>query len=196
MTYEELAALAQTGDEDAGECLIRQFRDIVRGKARKYFIAGADSEDVVQEAMIGLFKAIQSYDPARGAGFKTYAEICINRQIISAIKAAGRKKHGPLNSSLSLSRPADEDPTRTLEESIAAKGESDPEKLMIMKEIVDCIMKNSTETFSPFETKIMTEYMLGSTYGEIADKLGKTPKAVYNAMGRVKKKIGIFLDGK
>ncbi|MCI2062833.1 MAG: sigma-70 family RNA polymerase sigma factor [Eubacteriaceae bacterium] len=193
-TYEELAALAQKGDEEAAEFLIHSFRDVVRNKAHSYFIVGADSDDVMQEAMIGLFKAVRSYDISRGAGFRTYAEVCMNRQIISAVKAASRKKNSPLNSSVSLSKPAEDDPENTLEEMIASKSEQDPELLFIMKEIENYILKSGGEIFSDLEKKVWKEYIDGKTCGEIAEMLGKDPKAIYNAIGRAKKKIAAYIE--
>ena len=121
MEHEKLVMLAQNGDNNAEEFLIRKYKNVVRSKAHLYFMVGADSEDIVQEGMIGIFKAIRSYDRTKQASFHTFAEICINRQIITAIKRATRLKHSPLNTSVSLSKPlSDTEPDTTLEEVLSS----------------------------------------------------------------------------
>ncbi|MGI6722288.1 MAG: sigma-70 family RNA polymerase sigma factor [Anaerovoracaceae bacterium] len=193
VSHEELALMAQLGDQEAEEYLIRQYRDVVRGKAHTYFIMGADSEDVIQEAMIGLFKAIKSYEPGKDASFHTYAELCINRQIYDAIKAANRKKHSPLNTSVSLSRPVEESSEQTLEETIPAMEGGDPEMSLVLQDVMKFIEDNESGTFSDMEKEVWSGYMNGESYPEIAEKLHKNQKAVYNAMERTKKKILAFL---
>jgi len=134
-TEEALVKLAQEGDAEAEEYLIRKYKDVVRGKAHLYFMVGADSEDIMQEGMIGIFKAIKGYNESKQASFRTFAEICINRQIITAIKRATRLKHSPLNTSVSLSRPiSDKEPATTLEETLSSNSNTDPEAIFLLKE--------------------------------------------------------------
>ncbi|MEA4922992.1 MAG: RNA polymerase sporulation sigma factor SigH [Eubacteriaceae bacterium] len=193
VSHEELALMAQLGNQDAEEYLIRQYRDMIRGKTHRFFIMGADAEDVTQEAMIGLFKAIKSYAPGNDASFRTYAELCINRQIMDAIKAASRKKHSPLNTSVSLNKPMEEESNQTLEEIIPARAAEDPETMMVLHDIMKFISDNEEGLFSDLEISVWNEYMDGKSYGEIAEKLEKNNKAVYNAMERTKKKILAYM---
>ena len=186
-TDEILVKQAQGGNVDAEEYLIRKYKDVVRGKAHIYFIVGADNEDIVQEGMIGVFKAIRGYDERKHASFRTFAEICINRQILSAIKAAQRQKHAPLNNSLSLNGPIADEGDMTLEDTLTSDGYADPEALYILKEDINSIEAGSA--FSDMELRVWNEYMKGHTYNEIARITGKTPKAVDNAIQRTKKKI-------
>ena len=192
--HEELALMAQMGNQEAEEFLIREYKDVVRGKAHSYFIMGGDREDVVQEAMIGLFKAIKSYAPGNDATFKTYADVCINRQILDAIKAANRKKHSPLNTSVSLNKPVKVESDHTLEETIPGKSDNDPETLMVVQDIINYISQNESNKFSEMEIQVWNLYMEGKSHREIALCLDKNPKAVYNAMERTKKKIMAFLN--
>lgn len=194
ISHEELALMAQLGNQEAEEFLIREYKDIVRGKSRTYFIMGADAEDVVQEAMIGLFKAIKSYAPGKDASFKTYAQLCINRQILDAIKAANRKKHSPLNTSVSLSKPTNTLSDQTLEETIPSELTADPEMMLVLKDVMDYISANEKGMFSTMEIEVWNQYMEGKSYKEIAEQIEKNQKAVYNAMERTKKKILDFLE--
>lgn len=194
LPHEELALLAQRGKEDAEEYLIRQYKDVVRSKAHTYFIIGAQVEDVVQEGMIGLFKAIKSFDVDREVAFRTYAERCITRQILDAIKAANRMKHSPLNTSVSLNRPVVKESAKTLEEVIVAREGADPEALVLIKDLIDFVKANEKKKFSSLEVRVWTEYMTGKSYLEIAQVLGKKPKSIYNAMERIKKKISMYFD--
>ena len=191
MTDELLVREAQRGDADAEEYLIRKYKDVVRGKAHIYFIVGADNEDIVQEGMIGVFKAIKCYNDARHASFHTFAELCINRQILSAIKMARRQKHAPLNNSLSLSGPLSAEEDKTIEETLPSDDFTDPEALYILKEDMNYVEDGSV--FSDMELRVWNEYMKGHTYNEIAEMVGKTPKAVDNAIQRAKKKLEGYL---
>lgn len=194
---EELVALAQQGDSDAEEYLIRKYKNTVKTKARLYFMAGADREDVVQEGMIGIFKAIRSYDSEKQASFRTFAELCINRQIITAVKRATRMKHVPLNTSVSLSKPITSnrfsDPDQTLEETLSCDSSSDPEALLLLKEVMDLIQQNGNEIFSELELRVWNEYMQGKTYVQIAEKTHKSSKTVDNAIQRTKRKLEAYL---
>ena len=191
MQDELLVTQAQGGNADAEEYLIRKYKDVVRGKAHIYFIVGADNEDIVQEGMIGVFKAIRGYNERKHASFRTFAEICINRQILSAIKAARRQKHSPLNDSLSLSDPIADTGDKTIEDTLPSDGYSDPEALYILKEDMNCLGDGGV--FSDMELRVWNEYMKGRTYNEIARITGKTPKSVDNAIQRTKRKIEISL---
>lgn len=189
-TDEQLAQLAQDGDVAAEEYLIRKYKDVVSSRSQLYFIIGADSEDVVQEGMIGLFKAIKSYDGGNDATFHTFAEICINRQILTAIKTASRKKHSPLNTSVSLNNPlSEEDPDSTIAEGLSSDSNSDPEATLVLKDIMEQILNDEGRLFSKFEMQVWNEYLQGKSYKKIAADIGKSPKAVDNAMQRTRKKI-------
>ncbi len=193
-TEEELVQLAQDGNADAEEYLIRKYKDVVKTKAHLYFMAGADREDVVQEGMIGIFKAIRSYRADRKASFRTFAELCINRQIITAIKRASRLKHAPLNTSISLSKPlSEENESNTLQETLFSDSNSDPEARLLLKEVVDYIHGNGADIFSELELKVWYEYLQGSTYTQIAQRMGKNPKTIDNAIQRTKRKIAAYL---
>ncbi len=194
LSDEELVQLAESGDEVAEEYIIRKYKDVVRSKAHLYFMVGADSEDIVQEGMIGIFKAIRGFNKDKETSFRTFAEICINRQILTAIKRAGRMKHSPLNTSLSLSNPLWEDELETtLEDTISGDGAADPEKVVIRKEEMDYLDERGAEIFSDLELKVWNEYLYGKTYTEIAQSTGKTPKAIDNAIQRTKRKLEIYL---
>ena len=194
MTDEALAVLAQDGDETAEEFLIRKYKDVVRSKAHLYFMVGADSEDIVQEGMIGIFKAIRGYDQAKQASFHTFAEICINRQIITAVKRATRLKHSPLNTSVSLSRPlSDSEPDTTLEETLSSDSNYDPEALFLLKEDMDYIGGNGADIFSDLELNVWNEYLKGKSYLQIAESTGRSPKAIDNAIQRMKRKLELYL---
>lgn len=193
-TDEQLVTMAQDGDEEAEEYIIRKYKDVVRSKAHLYFMVGADSEDIVQEGMIGIFKAIRSYNETKQASFRTFAEICINRQIITAIKRATRLKHSPLNLSVSLNKPIeDNDNVKTLAETLSSDSDSDPEALYLLKEELDYIEGNGTDIFSDLELRVWNEYLQGKTYTEIAETIGKTPKAIDNAIQRTKRKLEVYL---
>ncbi|MEG0830591.1 MAG: RNA polymerase sporulation sigma factor SigH [Anaerovoracaceae bacterium] len=196
LTDEKLVQIAQVGDLHAEEYLIRKYKDVVRIRAQLYFIMGADGDDVVQEGMIGLFKAIKSYKPERTASFHTFAELCINRQIITAIKTANRKKHSPLNTSISLNNPVGEtigQENATLQETLPAGSEADPEELLVIKDVMNYILSNDGGMFSNLEMKVWNEYLQGKGYLEIAGITEKTPKAIDNAIQRIKKKILAYL---
>jgi RNA polymerase sporulation-specific sigma factor len=191
MTDELLVKQAQGGNADAEEYLIRKYKDVVRGKAHIYFIVGADNEDIVQEGMIGVFKAIRGYEKNRHASFQTFAEICINRQILTAIKAARRHKHAPLNNSLSFNDPLTGDEDKTLEDTLTSDNTANPEALYILKEDMNYLEAGSV--FSDMELRVWNEYLKGRTYNEIARIMGKSPKAIDNAIQRTKRKIEEYL---
>lgn len=196
LAEEEMVRLAQNGDEQAEEELIRKYKEVIRTKARLYFMVGADRDDIVQEGMIGIFKAIKGYDPEKQASFHTFAELCINRQIITAIKQAARMKHSPLNTSVSLSKPVfDESAGVTLAEMLPTNSDSDPESRLLLKEVVDYLEGNGQGSFSNFEYRVWKEHLQGKTYGEIAETLEKSAKSIDNAIQRTKRKIAAHLAG-
>ena len=187
---DKLAALAQSGNLDAEEALLKKYKDAVRIKANMYYMAGADEDDVMQEGMIGLMKAIRQYSPEREASFGTFAGICITRQIISAIRSADRDKHKALNTSVSLSRPLETGNEEvTLADTLSSGTGESPEEMLIFKDIVYYILHNGDNIFSEFEMNVLSEFIKGKDYEKIADKLGKNVKSVDNAMQRTRKKI-------
>ena len=194
MTDEVLAGLAQAGDREAEDILIRRYVEMIRGKAHLYFIVGADSEDVIQEGMIGLFKAIHDYSGNREATFKTFAELCINRQILTAVKTASRRKHQPLNDSVSLSTPVDETGGGTLEESLGGDMASNPEAVFMENTLSLLLTDENSTLFSSMERKVLKEYLAGKKYPEIAQSLGKSYKAVDNTMQRIRRKINEYIS--
>jgi RNA polymerase sporulation-specific sigma factor len=186
-----LVLAARGGCEKASDELLRRYRRLIRCKARSYFLAGADRDDVVQEGMIGLYKAIRDYDPLRQASFHSFAELCVTRQIITAVKAATRQKHSPLNGYISLSRPAsaEDEGERLLSDILAAKEICDPVEIVISAWETDFIRAGMAEALSPFETQVLRLYTNGRSYQQIADALGRHTKAIDNALQRVKRKM-------
>ncbi|MDQ0160422.1 RNA polymerase sporulation sigma factor SigH [Alkalibacillus salilacus] len=180
----------QQGEVQALEHLIQKYRSFVRAKARTYFLIGADREDIVQEGMIGLYKAIRDFQDDKQSSFKVFAELCVTRQIITAIKTATRQKHIPLNSYVSLDKPVyEEDSDRTLIDMIAEDEKADPERLLINRErIVDMEIKMQ-ELLSELEQEVLELYLDGQTYQEISDKLGRHIKSIDNALQRIKRKL-------
>lgn len=194
LSDEEAAALAQGGDSDAMLYLLDKYKRMVRLKARSYFLIGADHEDLVQEGMIGLYKAIRDYRPDRLASFYVFSELCIKRQIISAIKAATRQKHIPLNSYVSLNKPLfDEENDRTLLDMLEGNA-GDPQDLLISREDLTNMELHIIKVLSPFETQVLNLFLDGKSYQEIARLLSKHSKAVDNALQRIKKKMNKYLS--
>ena len=186
---------ARKGDPKAQELLIKKYKNFVRSKARSYFLIGADREDIVQEGMIGLFKAMRDYQPDKVTSFKSFAELCIKRQIITAIKTATRQKHIPLNSYVSLNKPVyDDDSDRTLYDVMSSSSkELNPEHLIIKREELSHIEEKMGEVLSDLEWKVLNAYLEGKSYQEISLEMNKHVKSVDNALQRVKKKLEKFL---
>ncbi len=182
---------AQRGDQSACGELVRKYRGLIRCKARSYYLVGADRDDIIQEGMIGLYKAIRDYDPTRQASFHSFAELCVTRQIITAVKSATRRKHSPLNGYVSLSRSTsmEEDGERLLSDILAAKEVCDPAEIVVSAWETDFIRTGVAEALSPFEAQVLTLYSNGRSYQEIADALDRHTKAVDNALQRVKRKM-------
>ena len=190
MEDEELVFLARDGDEEALEFLINKYKNFVRAKARTYFLVGADREDIIQEGMIGIYKAIRDYRSDRLASFRAFAELCITRQIITAIKTATRQKHIPLNSYVSLNKPVyDDESERTLMDIMVPGVTTDPEELLISQEEVADIEGKMDELLSPLEKEVVDLYLEGKSYIEIAEQLDRHVKSVDNALQRVKRKL-------
>lgn len=187
---EEIVQLGRKGDKDAMDYLIHKYKNLVRSKARAYFLIGADREDVVQEGMIGLYKAIRDYQQDKSMAFKTFAELCVTRQMITAVKNATRQKHIPLNSYISLNRKSfDEDSDKTYIELVSEESSSDPEQLLIKKEEFNGIENKMGEILSTFEGEVLSLYLNGKSYVEIAKQVKKPIKSIDNALQRVKRKV-------
>ncbi|WMM25552.1 RNA polymerase sporulation sigma factor SigH [Tissierella sp. MB52-C2] len=197
MSDEDVVAFAKTDDAVALEYLINKYKNIVKCKARSYYLIGADKEDIVQEGMIGLYKAIRDYDKDKLASFRAFAEICITRQIITAIKTATRQKHIPLNSYVSLNKPIyDEESDRTLLDIVTGINTSDPEELMIGREELDFMEGKIGEILSELEWEVLMSYVDGMSYQEIAENLDRHVKSIDNALQRVKRKLEKILENK
>lgn len=192
---EQIVESARQGDPAALEYLIKKYKNFVRSKARSYFLIGADREDIIQEGMIGLFKAIRDYRSDKISSFRAFAELCITRQIITAIKTATRQKHIPLNSYVSLNKPIyDEESDRTLLDILSGKKILDPEELIISREEVNNIEAKIGEILSDLELKVLMYYLQGKSYQEIAIDLDRHVKSIDNALQRVKRKLERFLE--
>lgn len=192
---EELVESVRVGDSEALEYLINKYRNFVRAKARSYFLIGADREDIVQEGMIGLYKSIRDFRGDKLTSFKAFAELCITRQIITAIKTATRQKHIPLNSYVSLDKPIyDEDSDRTLLDVIGGSRVQDPEELMINKEEFSGLEDKMGEVLSDLERKVLMLYLDGRSYQEISADLDRHVKSIDNALQRVKRKLERYLE--
>ncbi|MEK3888980.1 RNA polymerase sporulation sigma factor SigH [Bacillus sp. FSL K6-3431] len=192
---EKLVELVHEGESDALDYLIKKYRNFVRAKARSYFLIGADREDIVQEGMIGLYKAIRDYKGDKLASFKAFAELCITRQIITAIKTATRQKHIPLNSYVSLDKPIfDEESDRTLMDVISGSKILNPEELLINREKFSSIEGKMVELLSDLEREVLSLYLDGRSYQEISEMLNRHVKSIDNALQRVKRKLERYLE--
>lgn len=195
MTDEEIVELAQQGEQSAVEYLVDKYRNFVRAKARSYFLIGADKEDIIQEGMIGLFKAIRDYRTDKLTSFRAFAELCITRQIITAIKTATRQKHIPLNSYISLNKPIyDEESDRTLMDILSTTKITNPEEIIISREEFIFIERKMGEILSSLEWKVLMAYLEGKSYQEIAVELKRHVKSIDNALQRVKRKLEKYLE--
>lgn len=192
---EDIVEDVRLGDGEALEFLINKYRNFVRAKARSYFLIGAEREDIVQEGMIGLYKAIRDFKGDKLASFKAFAELCITRQIITAIKTATRQKHIPLNSYVSLDKPIyDEDSDRTLLDVICGSRVCDPEEMIINQEEFYGLEDKMSEILSDLERKVLMLYLDGRSYQEIAVDLDRHVKSIDNALQRVKRKLERYLE--
>ncbi len=192
---EDIVSEAKDGNSIALEFLINKYKNFVKAKARSYFLIGADREDIIQEGMIGLYKAIRDFRGDKLSSFRAFAELCITRQIITAIKTATRQKHIPLNSYVSLNKPIyDEDSDRTLLDVLSGTKITDPEELMINREEYNDIEYKMGEILSDLEWKVLTLYLEGKSYQEIAEDLERHVKSIDNALQRVKRKLERYLE--
>lgn len=195
MEDEEIIKDAKDGDPIALEYLIKKYKNFVRAKARSYFLIGADKEDIIQEGMIGLYKAIRDYREDKLSSFRAFAELCITRQIITAIKTATRQKHIPLNSYVSLNKPIyDEESDRTLLDVLSGVKITDPEELIIGREELNHIENKIGEILSDLEWEVLMSYLQGKSYQEIAVDLERHVKSIDNALQRVKRKLERYLE--
>lgn len=191
----EIIAIIHEGNTDALNFLIRKYQSFVRLKARSYFLIGGDREDIIQEGMIGLYKAIRDFKEDRLSSFKAFAELCITRQIITAIKTATRQKHIPLNTSVSLDKPVfDEESDRTLLDVIAGPVLDDPEGLIIHKEDFVQMEDEMNKVLSSLEKQVLALYLDGQSYQEISEELNRQVKSVDNALQRIKRKLERYMQ--
>jgi RNA polymerase sporulation-specific sigma factor len=187
---EEIVIEAQKNNGRAQEYLINKYKNFVKAKAKSYFLIGADKEDIYQEGMIGLYKAIRDFKADRLSSFRAFAEICVTRQIITAIKTATRQKHIPLNTYISLNKPIyDEESDRTLLDVLSGAKITDPEELVISREEVISIQNEIGEVLSELEMEVLMSYLDGKSYQEIACDLDRHAKSIDNALQRVKRKL-------
>ncbi|MEN2769131.1 RNA polymerase sporulation sigma factor SigH [Ornithinibacillus xuwenensis] len=192
---DEILMRIHQGDTQALDYLIHKYKNFVRAKARTYFLIGADKEDIIQEGMIGLYKAIRDYDGEKLTSFKAFAELCITRQIITAIKTATRQKHIPLNSYVSLDKPIyDEESDRTLLDVIAGSKAIDPQELLVNQEKFGDMEVKLSELLSEFEKRVLHLYLEGRSYQEISVDLDRHVKSIDNALQRVKRKLEQLME--
>jgi RNA polymerase sporulation-specific sigma factor len=194
----DLVARTRRGDERALEVLLARYRSFARSKARSYFLAGSEKEDVVQEGMIGLYKAIRDFDLAQETPFRAFAELCVSRQILTAIKTANRHKHQPLNSSVSLDAPVyskgEDASDRSVGEGLIAAEINDPAELVISAQEIEAIRDSMTENLTELEGNVLALYIDGKSYEEIAGALGNHVKSIDNALQRIKRKLQRHLE--
>ncbi|MBS5857824.1 MAG: RNA polymerase sporulation sigma factor SigH [Clostridia bacterium] len=191
MTDEEIIKEIRNGDKQALTYLMNKYKEIVNLKVGKYFMVGAEKEDIIQEGLIGLFKAIKTFNAEKNNTFKTFANMCIERQLITAIKSSNRQKHMPLNSYLSLNMSAydnEEENGAELMDTFDSKTIEDPLETIINKEYYDEIEKSIDKTLSQFEKQVLDRYMKGESYVTIAKRLDSPVKSVDNAIQRIRKK--------
>lgn len=181
---EELISRFKNGESEILDYLMEKYKNMVRKKARTMFLIGGENDDLIQEGMIGLFKAVRDYQPDRDAAFQTFASICVDRQIYNAIQSSNRQKHQPLNSYISLSEQDGEN-----EEHLGDNWGENPESIIIDQENVQDLEQEITATLSPMENQVLEYYLAGNGYGEIAQIMGKTPKSIDNALQRIRIKI-------
>ena len=193
-TDEELIEMLRAGQSEIMDFLLEKYKNLVRKKANAMFLLGGDTDDLIQEGMIGLFKAIRDYDTKKGGNFFGFANLCVNRQIYSAVEAAARKKHGPLNSYVSLSGEDGEDADAVLFGNGLINQNKNPENLLISQEDLDIFWDSLEENLSSMEKKVLDAYLSGMNYRQIAEKLGKTEKSVDNALQRIRNKIHLLME--
>ena len=189
---EKLLRQIQSGNDDAMECLLERYRDMVRKEARSFFLAGGDEEDLIQEGMIGLFKAVQDYDVDQEASFFSFARLCVTRQLYSAIEASNRKKHSPLNSYISLYER--EDGEGSLIDMMESEHETNPEELLVSQEHAKSLEERLEKDLSELERRVLYLHLMGTDYKTIAKLLERSPKTIDNALQRIKGKMQKILE--
>ena len=191
-----LAARFQAGHSDALEVLLDRYRRFARSKSRGYFLVGGDSDDIEQEALIGLYKAVRDFRPGHQASFRAFAELCITRQIITAIKTATRQKHQPLNQYVSISgvRGSDEPGERSVEDLLHSHHGTDPADDVVSSERLSLMRSSMAEMLSGLEVDVLTLYVEGKSYQEIGEQLGRHVKSIDNALQRIKRKLDVHLQ--
>lgn len=195
MSEEEIVRIAQNSDVKAEEYLIKRYKNFVKAKARSYYLIGADKEDIIQEGMIGFYKAIRDYNAGKEVSFRVFAKLCVTRQMITAIKTATRQKHIPLNSYISLNKPMfNEENDKTLLDILEGKKITNPEDLMISKEEISNIESKIKEHLSKLEILVLNSYLQGKSYVEISEEIKKSIKSIDNALQRVKRKLEKIID--
>lgn len=193
LTDEEIVTIYQRENNHyATDYIVQRYKNFVRSKARSYFLMGADREDIIQEGMIGLYKATRDFNQDYEVSFKAFAELCITRQIITAIKGASRQKHIPLNSYISLNKPAYDDSERTLIEVIETEKNLDPQEVVINREQYALIKEVMEAVLSPLEWDVLRGYMDAKSYQEMAEEHHRSVKSIDNALQRVKKKMEVY----
>lgn len=192
---EQIIELVRSGDQMAQDYLLNKYKTLVKSKARAYFLIGADREDIIQEGMIGLYKAVRDYHLEKNASFRSFADLCINRQIITAIKTANRQKHIPLNSSVSLNKQVyGSDEEETYIDFLKTEEATSPEAIFIGIENKNFILEHFSKALSSFESQVLSLYLQGRSYSRIAEITGKPEKSIDNALQRVKKKTEKFVQ--
>ena len=185
-----LLAAAKSGDSGAMECVLDRYGSLVRMRARNYFIAGSDRDDVIQEGMIGLYKAIRDFRFDKMTSFRAFADLCITRQILTAVKTATRQKHAPLNHSISINKPQYQgDDTRALLDVLESPTSCDPQELLVTHELRGSVREQIERTLSQLESKVLSLYLEGMTYSEMCYELNRRSKSIDNSLQRIKRKI-------
>ncbi len=196
MTDEQLISRLRAGEKDIMDYLMVKYKSMVRRKAREMFLIGGENDDLIQEGMIGLMKAVRNYDPEQGNSFQSFSELCVSRQMYSAIEASRRKKHFPLNSYVSLYEVEqnDEDSKEVpLIDTIRSEVDNNPEVLYFGKEYTEAFIENLKDSLSALENHVLYLHLMGTDYRAIAEILNKSPKAIDNALQRIKTKAGKLL---
>ncbi|MCI5918079.1 MAG: sigma-70 family RNA polymerase sigma factor [Roseburia sp.] len=188
LSDEQLIRKLREGDSKIMDFILNKYKPLVRKKSNAMYLIGGDTDDLIQEGMIGLFKAICDYDESKEASFYHFAELCINRQIYSAIEASNRKKHAPLNSYISFYSESNEDGV-AVEDLLGADFLSNPEEVVIAQESQEILLQKLRAKLSKFEQNVLDDYLSGMNYQQIAEKMGKSPKAIDNALQRIKGKM-------
>jgi RNA polymerase sporulation-specific sigma factor len=190
MTDEEVVECSKAGETEATDYLLRKYNGLVKAQAHTLYLIGADTEDLIQEGMIGLLQAIRGYNPEIGSPFFSFAKLCISRQVHTAITASSRKKHSPLNESISFNTPTNQDSQVTLGDTLQDLEEfTNPEQMILMEESVSNIKKLFVQKLSTMEQEVLQDYLNGIGYVEIAERMGKSPKSIDNALQRIRQKL-------